>query len=141
MTDKPNIAAVSVALVRGDSLLLVRRGQQPSLGLYAFPGGRVEPGEALEAAARRELAEETGLHAGDLAPLCRVNIEGEIADYDLQVFLGHYSDGEPQAASDADDAGFFTLAEMEQIQVTESVLVVVRELLGEPVAIAANGRE
>lgn len=141
MTKKPIIPAVSVALVRGDSLLLVRRGQAPSLGLYAFPGGRVEPGEALEAAARRELAEETGLDVGALSPLVKVHIEGEIADYDLQVFLGNYSGGEPLAASDADEAGFFTLAEMGRIQVTESVLVVARELLGEPVAIAANERE
>ena len=141
MAEKPTIAAVSVALIRGDSLLLVRRGQPPSLGLYAFPGGRVEPGETLEAAARREMAEETGLDAKELSPLCRVHIEGEIADYDLQVFLGRHAGGEPKADSDADEAGFFTLAEMGRIQVTESVLVVARELLGQPMGVAAHLQE
>jgi ADP-ribose pyrophosphatase YjhB (NUDIX family) len=141
MVEKPTIAAVSVALVRGDSLLLVRRGQAPSLGLYAFPGGRVEPGETLDAAARRELAEETGLHATELSPLRRVHIEGEIADYDLQVFLGLHAGGEPEADSDADEAGFFTLAEMGLIQVIESVLVIARELLGQPIVVAANLQE
>ena len=132
MAEKPIISAVSVALVRGDRLLLVRRGQAPSLGLYAFPGGRVEPSEALEAAARRELGEETGLEVGDLSPLVKVFIEGEAADYDLQVFAGQYASGEPLAASDADEAAFFTLAEMDRIQVTDSVLTVARQILGEP---------
>ena len=98
MTAKQIIPAVSVALLRGNRLLLVRRGQAPSRGFYAFPGGRVEPGEALEAAARRELAEETGLAAGALAPLVKVHVEGDSVDYDLQVFAGQYNGGEALAA-------------------------------------------
>ena len=130
MTAKQIIPAVSVALLRGNRLLLVRRGQAPSRGFYAFPGGRVEPGEALEAAARRELAEETGLAAGALAPLVKVHVEGDAVDYDLQVFAGQYTGGEALAASDADEAAFFTLAEMEQLLVLDSVLQAGRDLLG-----------
>src|SRR5687768_10103190 len=109
MAGKQIIPAVSVALRRGDTLLLVRRGQAPSRGYYAFPGGRVEPGETLEAAARRELAEETGLTAGEISPLVLVHVEGDAVDYNLQVFAGTYCGGEPLAASDADEAAFFTL--------------------------------
>ncbi|MGZ3140608.1 NUDIX hydrolase [Lentzea chajnantorensis] len=42
-------------------LLLVRRANAPGEGLWSIPGGRVEPGEADEAAVTRELLEETGL--------------------------------------------------------------------------------
>jgi 8-oxo-dGTP diphosphatase len=42
-------------------LLLIRRRNAPFKGRYALPGGFVEYGETVEAAALRELKEETGI--------------------------------------------------------------------------------
>lgn len=130
------VPAVSVALVRGDRILLVRRGRAPSLGLYAFPGGRVEAGETAEQAARRELCEETGLAAGRLVPHREYLIERERdgVDFRLRVFAGTYAGGEAVAGDDADEAGWFTLADMAGLPVIESVLEVARELLATPSA-------
>lgn len=61
---RPALTA-DVALFCGDEadrrVLLIRRGAEPFLGNWALPGGFVDEGEAVEAAARRELAEETGI--------------------------------------------------------------------------------
>ena len=45
-----------------DRILLGRRLTAPSKGMWAFPGGQIEPGESIEQAALRELEEETGIH-------------------------------------------------------------------------------
>lgn len=128
------LPAVSVAVVRDDSVLLVKRARQPSQGLYAFPGGKVEPGETLADAVRRELLEETGLHATDYRPLREIHIDGRDdghpVDYRLTVFGAAYAGGDAVASDDAETAAFYTLDDMSALPLAGSVLAVAEELLG-----------
>lgn len=56
-------------------VLLVRRGEAPFKGMWALPGGFKRPGETLDEAAGRELAEETGVNAA--APLTQFGAYGD----------------------------------------------------------------
>ena len=50
-----------VVVVEQGKLVLVRRGAEPALGKWSFPGGAVELGEKVRDAALRETKEEIGL--------------------------------------------------------------------------------
>ncbi|MEJ2209380.1 MAG: NUDIX hydrolase [Anaerolineae bacterium] len=97
-------------------VLLIRRRNPPFQGRWAIPGGFVEPGETLEAAARRELWEETGLEPRRLEQLRAFGAPGRdprgwvisIAHLAL-VGAGEAAAWQPRAASDADDVGWFDL--------------------------------
>lgn len=131
------IKAVSVVLIRGDAVLLVRRGRPPALGLYAFPGGRVEANETLVEAARRELTEETGLHAQTLEPIAEYRLPGVDAahpGFALTVFRATSAVGNLQAGDDAAEAGFFTREAIGTMQLTDSVRELALRLLPSPSA-------
>ncbi|MEZ4284950.1 MAG: NUDIX domain-containing protein [Nitrospira sp.] len=57
---RPTPAVIGV-VVRAGKVLLVRRNNPPDAGKWGFPGGKIESGETLRAAAAREVKEETGL--------------------------------------------------------------------------------
>ena len=134
MEQRRIIPAVSVAVVRGETVLLVKRARAPSQGLYAYPGGKVEPGETLAQAAARELREETGLEATGYRPLRDIHIDGRAedhaVDYLLSVFGAAYAGGEPVASDDAETAAFYSLAEMAEMPLAGEVFSVAEELLG-----------
>jgi 8-oxo-dGTP pyrophosphatase MutT (NUDIX family) len=69
--DRPELKPASVAVCvmpadEGEVLLITRRapGLRAHAGQWALPGGRRDPCESIEAAALRELHEETGVQAG-----------------------------------------------------------------------------
>ncbi|MFP6814970.1 MAG: NUDIX domain-containing protein, partial [Pseudomonadales bacterium] len=62
---------VHVLMLRGEELFLLRRANSGFMdGYYALPGGHQQAGESVEAAAKRECAEETGVHGAVLSPVC-----------------------------------------------------------------------
>ena len=57
----PKVAVGAIIRTTGDRLVLVRRAIEPGYGKWVFPGGYVDRGERIEAAAIREAREECGL--------------------------------------------------------------------------------
>jgi 8-oxo-dGTP diphosphatase len=90
---------VAVAVVMREGRVLVARRMRGSHleGLWEFPGGKVEPGESPEAAAARELEEETGLRAGATEPLTTFLHSYPDRTVRLHAFLARRPSGEVAA--------------------------------------------
>jgi 8-oxo-dGTP diphosphatase len=58
--DRP-IAGVGIVVLKGDHVLMIRRGREPRLGQWSIPGGKQELGETWHQTAIREVREETGV--------------------------------------------------------------------------------
>jgi ADP-ribose pyrophosphatase YjhB (NUDIX family) len=116
------VPAVLAVVMRAERVLLVRRANPPDRGRWGFPGGRIEPGEALAAAAIRELAEETGVIAESgpvLTALDSIHAAespgrsgGLTHHYVLVAVLCRWVGGEGAAADDALETGWFSPAEI-----------------------------
>ncbi len=55
------IVGVAAVVLRGEDVLLIRRGHEPMLGRWSLPGGALELGETTADGVVREVFEETGL--------------------------------------------------------------------------------
>lgn len=126
------IRAVSVAIYHDGRFLLVRRGRAPSLGLYAFPGGRVETGETLEEAVRREVIEETGALLTDVTHFVDLELASELKTGPIQFILSvhqaGFAGGEIIAGDDAEAAFWFTINEMTELPLADSVLEIAQRI-------------
>jgi 8-oxo-dGTP diphosphatase len=104
---------VDAVYLRGGRVLLVRRAHPPFRGRWALPGGFVGYRETVEAAVRRELAEETGL-AATPGPIVGVysgpdrDTRGPTASV---AFLMRGRGGTPRSGDDAGDARWVPLAD------------------------------
>src|SRR5690349_11674727 len=83
----PGASAVVPLLPDGD-VLLIRQYRHAAGGwLLEVPAGKLDPGEAPEACATRELAEETGHVASTLARLGRIHVSPGFCDEVIHLFL------------------------------------------------------
>jgi len=122
------VPAVGVVCLRGEEVLLIRRGRPPRLGEWSLPGGRIEPGERAVDAALRELREETGVEA-EIIGLIDV-VDGLFPEagvhYVLIDYAARWVSGEPVAGGDAADARFVPLAEAETLVAWDETRRIIR---------------
>ena len=91
----PKVTAAAI-VERDGRVLMVRRGMEPGLGLWSLPGGYVDRGEVVEAAAEREVLEETGIDV-EVTGLVEVSSEAGhpviLVTYDARIVDGNLSPG------------------------------------------------
>lgn len=131
------VAAVGIVCMRGDEVLLIKRGSPPLQDRWSLPGGRIEWGERARAAALRELKEETGCAAEIVALVDVVDAvlsqSGESASpapepwghYVLIDYAARWTGGDPKAGDDAADARFFSPAEIEALGLWSETLRII----------------
>jgi len=107
------IPCVGVVCLRGREVLLIRRAKPPLMGQWSLPGGRMEFGETLHAAALRELLEETGVRAEILGLIEVFDSLETAADWHgvLIDFAARWVSGEPVVGDDAAEAAFVSVGE------------------------------
>ncbi len=125
------VLGVGGIVMAGDLVLLVKRGVEPSKGLWSLPGGGVEVGESLKEACAREILEETGITAS-VGPLVEVferilrDDQGRVEyHYVLLDYLCSAQAADPQAGDDADQARWVALGDLEQARLTPDTLRVI----------------
>lgn len=111
MTGLQPLLGVSTCLFRAGAVLLVERRNPPFAGRLSLPGGKVRFGETLAEAARREIAEETGLNVDDLVFLHPHEIIDEANGVHAVIAVFRAAreldaDAEPMPGDDARSCGF-----------------------------------
>ena len=140
----PSVPRVGVGAVVVDAgrVLLVRRGKPPLAGKWSLPGGLLELGETTAEAVVREVAEECGLtiRVGEVAGILdRVvrDAEGRIRYHWVLVdYVAFVVSGTLCAASDADEAQWVEVDEVERLDTTDGLLDMIRRAL----ALAGRGQ-
>jgi 8-oxo-dGTP diphosphatase len=133
-TRAPAIAVGAVVLDRtgtgtGARVLVVKRARPPRQDGWSLPGGRVERGERLADALRREIAEETGLHVRPGPLVAVVELIDGAHHYVILDYLCDRLGGELSPGDDATDAAFVPIEELRALGVTETVRDVVARAL------------
>lgn len=93
--DAAILVAVGVVARSGRVLVTRRREGQVLAGWWEFPGGKVDPGEHLEAALTRELREEVGIEAAAVQALPPIRHQYPHGTVHLHPFLARCVSGEP----------------------------------------------
>jgi len=112
--DRPLVAGGGVIINR-NKILLIKRAHPPNKDMWAIPGVKLEYGETLEDAVKREMLEEANLEVKVLNLLSVIQMIKEGFHYVILDFLCEIVGGNLNPASDAADAKFFSIEEVKNL--------------------------
>lgn len=119
---------VTIVVEKGGKFLLIKRANRPMRGFWAPPGGHVDKGERVYAAAQREALEEVGDVEVEKKPLFSFVHDIRLGHrHHAHVFRGKPV-GKIRAASDAAKIGWFTLAQIASLNVTHYTNIIFNRL-------------
>lgn len=130
------VLAVGAVVFKDDRVLLVRRGNEPSRGIWTIPGGKVNLGETVKQAAEREILEETGLIVAAGEPVFTMEVirrddQGRIRFHYYIVDLeARYISGIVRAGDDAMSARWVGEAELDGLAINPEARELLREKYG-----------
>lgn len=127
------IVGVGAIIIRGEEVLLARRGKEPGYGEWSIPGGAVELGEKLEEAVAREVSEEVNVavRVGEMVevlerifhdPAGRVQYHYVLVD-----FLCQHLSGEGRPSSDALEMKWVHFSEVSRYRLPERTKRVIQK--------------
>lgn len=124
--------AVAVCILQDEQILLVHRGMEPMRGYWAMPAGFMEYDEDPQAAARREVLEETGLDVriDRLLDVFHTPSDGGLANIVI-TYAASITGGTLRAQDDADDVRWFSKTNVPPVAFLPSQAVVRRWLDGQ----------
>jgi 8-oxo-dGTP diphosphatase len=129
------LIGVGTCLLKGNTILIIQRGNPPDKGLWSIPGGMVGYGERTDVAAMREVEEETGLHilkmeyVADIVNKIIYDEKGKlkyhfiIVDYVTTKFKGTAS-----AADDAVDSKWCPFNELPQYEYPDTIVELFKKI-------------
>jgi 8-oxo-dGTP diphosphatase len=125
----PAIGVGGIIFNRQNQVLLIQRNQPPAMGLWSIPGGKLEAGESLTEACKREIKEETGLET-DIKNIVAV-VERRIENFHYVIidYLALLIDEEqtvPVAQSDIADAKWVDLENLADYELVEGLAEIIR---------------
>ena len=129
----PSIGVGGVLFNSHKQILLIKRNQAPAQGLWSIPGGKLEPGESLVEACRREFLEETNLdvEVNHIIAVVERRLEGfHYVIIDFFVQLTDEDDCIPIANSDVAEAKWVSLDELGQYQLVVGLGEIINRTFG-----------
>lgn len=132
--NNPRVSAHTIVR-KDDRVLLIQRGGEPFKGTWAPPGGGIKLGETVYDAGKREVFEETGIECEiegiqEIDDQIYLDKDGRVEVHTVIIrLLGRYVSGEVRSSSDAADAGWFTIDELNELPIPEKLREIILRAL------------